>query len=1531
MKPSQRMRSTLRIFLLCAVGFGVFAPTLIAPANHAVESQSLVRKLDSVEADAAAHAIGGTWHNPNDTPMVVDLGDVAPDAPVAGMDQWLSSRGSTIAPRAAVVGTKRYLIMRVYAQDQAATGYYAKDLADEATTGLTRSVEEDVMKPLQQLFTDTTYGKVTLTWDITDLYQLPQNRSYYINDCKNVDPSTGAITEAGDMSLPCGDGISETSKTKRIYTDAVANIPSGYDFTDYVGIVVIFNETSATRMYRGVGGRCNTSDIALPGVGSNKEYGCVNITENPVEGDGITFGRLGHEMAHALQQGDVRHPSFYNNAYELLDRNYPGQIGAFAKQSSQDFPGWLPDTQYIDISDGKTTDRTCIRVLERVPDARPQVIRVKITGSRYYLLSARHKILGDELSWNASGIPDEGILVEKVNESPGTDADGNDLPWVTVIPKSGSWSLFKKGDNNILIGDNVYLTVQTDVQSGISDAEIYCVRITFGPAVNEPDVAIRPWREAPGNTYETTDIWIDSPFNGYGVYRNGMWNDLSGVPVPRGNGDAPGVDAVNRLYARVRNVGTIDATNITVRFHVSTPNGVGVNNNTNWVELGHVDKNTFPSLASLPAGGYTDVYIEWTPDVNLTEAQIEEGIFEYHTCVRVTIDEVAGEITTGNQDGDQEQENIREFEATPTKSNVYVHNFNLHNDDILANKTYMLNLEGNLPPTWQVELNGGDSSVTVPANSYVTVPITVTANSSAIIGSKFSLQVNASSVRMFLTETIDTNRDGVIDTGVVPADAGDAARFDGENIHRDDNVQGGFDFDIRVLAPTEIDCRPYGRGSRIEVQGELDGFEGIHQAGTPLRAYAQIFDSAKQPIPLDDRSVSDVGANGAFQMNFSALTQDKTGIVPAYVRCIFPGTHLLASSTTGFIPIDTANFAPTLTPEPWIGSQFHFGLSLNSFLPPAHVYYDRINTTSVISRQFSCGVTRCPLLVDGQHGRGVQFNSADDSFLQSKTNIVLNNTFAVSIWARRTKLDGETNMISHGLAALPNKHFNMGFDANNYFRCGIYGDEVVSRTPIENTDWHHYVCVVNGRNRKLYVDRVLVTNKTSASATTYNVSSRLTIARRMDQIDAFNGVIDEVNVFSLVPTSSTINALYSAPGATYTTQMPISHLTFNEMNIVSGTNRISCEGATCPVVDYPNTDYTIRPLERIGAMQLQKGRILTISSSAGSVAGTDSTLMFWARFGNLSDLGSLISQTQANRPDVRISSANRLSFANLNYTYNSTRYPFNQWHHYAFVKQGNTLSIYINGNNVASGNARGGLLPFRVYSASAMKIGNISAGNGEISAFELYNNALSAAEITAQYANNIDPTYQSPTLSLTKTRTPTKVSAFPTRTATVVISPRTKTLIAGRTATASRAADVTATRAALQLTQTALRWDSYPLTETAFIKTSTALSISSPTKVIIRIPSKTAIPTITLAKTQTRSPTRTATRSSTPTNTRIKLSTATKTSVRATSTKTATTIIKITRTSSPTTKVTSTSIVRQTATPTKIFFVIRTRTPTPFK
>jgi hypothetical protein len=78
-----------------------------------------------------------------------------------------------------------------------------------------------------------------------------------------------------------------------------------------------------------------------------------------------------------------------------MDSNYPGHVGAYEKQASVAFPGWLPPSQYIQVSKTAKTqnDSTCLRAIEYDPALNPvpQALKVSITGSLYYMLSVRVK------------------------------------------------------------------------------------------------------------------------------------------------------------------------------------------------------------------------------------------------------------------------------------------------------------------------------------------------------------------------------------------------------------------------------------------------------------------------------------------------------------------------------------------------------------------------------------------------------------------------------------------------------------------------------------------------------------------------------------------------------------------------------------------------------------------------------------------------------------------------------------------------------------------------------------------------------------------------------------------------------------------------------------------------------------------------------------------------------------------------------------------------------------------------------------
>ena len=416
--------------------------------------------------------------------------------------------GHPIVPMGDVLGTKRVMVLRVYFHDYSATSTYSK------------AQVEGFFGDLDTLWRNTSYNKINISAQVTDLFQLPSNRSAYIDDFADGDLSNGA-------------------KFGKVLLDAIANAPGGLDWTNLDAILVVMAETNTSQFHRGQGtGDCNLPQG--PG-GSVKHMGCAIFSENPVTtpslaNDRAVWGRWAHEIGHAFQQGGPAHPSNYNNSFELMDRSYPGQTGVFEKQSDQGFPGWMPGGHYFNTVPnpappwappgaavgGGLVD---LRAIEYDPTGAPnyQAARVYITANLYYMLSVRRKVLGDDLR----PIPDEGVLIERVQVggNPAINDCSADSPcprWVEVKGPGGNANALWKGVPGVsttFTGDGATISIAKKLDTSGDNWEL---RIGYSQAP-QPDVMVSPWRSPPGNAWETTDIWVDSPVNGYGTYRYGTW------------------------------------------------------------------------------------------------------------------------------------------------------------------------------------------------------------------------------------------------------------------------------------------------------------------------------------------------------------------------------------------------------------------------------------------------------------------------------------------------------------------------------------------------------------------------------------------------------------------------------------------------------------------------------------------------------------------------------------------------------------------------------------------------------------------------------------------------------------------------------------------------------------------------------------------------------------------------------------------------------------------------------------------------
>ncbi len=782
---------------------------------------------------------------------------------------------------------KRVIVLRVYFDDYANASRYTQ-----------AQVQAFFDNNLNTLWQNTSYANIGISAQVTDLYQLPENRSAYVDDGDGwIDVNgNGTYEPAVDNADGDGDGVDGTpcdptsgagfdlscgDKYGNVLGDAVAASPDTLNWDDIDAVMVVMAETNNAQFHRGQANSCN---LPMGPDGDEKLVGCAIFSENPTDTDLKVWGRWAHEVGHAFQQGGPGHPSNYKNEFELMDSNYPGQTGAFEKQSHTGFPGWLPSSKYqtftpsCDVGPdpcvGLGGGVAVLWAIEYKQSDKPnaQAVKAYVTENLYYLISVRRRVLGDELNGDfqggpaaTNGIPDEGVLIERVVE----DA----AQWVTVQGKGGDRNkLWKAGDTFNSAGDGITINIRNKI-----DDDNYTVYVTYDQKASlQPDVMLDPWVSPPGNAHETTDIWIDSPVNGYGTFRYGMWNDLSGNPVPVGNGDDPAVGLVNRLYARVRNIGGAPASNVVVNFEITDPPGLGIAGSNGFTPLGTVNKVKFPALANIDPGQFVDVYLEWTPNFAVSPEDMAAGKFKFHTCVRVKLDAVANETVLGNQDGDREQENISYFEAPPAAGapafDAIIH---LRNDDPANSKFFQLYYESDLPAGWDIKVNNGDLGVDLAPNQVLDIPVKIIPGGAQAVGGIYGVDIAAAS---WLTLVSD---------------------LDPKDTHMEFDTLGGVLVETRIVQATKVSCsaKVQTKGF-VQVSGQLSNFAKYVDRANPLRVLAVGVDAAGKLMSGVTSLLNVDSKTGAFSGSLADRSSKAKQVV-----CLFAGTAKLGSASSGYVKI----------------------------------------------------------------------------------------------------------------------------------------------------------------------------------------------------------------------------------------------------------------------------------------------------------------------------------------------------------------------------------------------------------------------------------------------------------------------------------------------------------------------------------------------------------------------------------------------------------------------------------------------------
>lgn len=332
------------------------------------------------------------------------------------------------------------------------------------------------------------------------------------------------------------------------------------------------------------------------------------------------FGRFCHEMGHWLGLPDQ---------YDAITAGGRGFWTTMDGCNDRQYASWEKNFKLAWIS---PTDN--VRSLERPPVGSPDLvetiklyptekkdtiadaytaIKIKATDTINYYVEGRTHFTGFASDTSASKI----VVAMEAFDS-GTGSSGRSLNRQQVL---------NVGDAAYKPEPSVEITY---LSTNPGTNETYNVRVVL-KAMQRPDPKITPWGAPP---WETPDIWIDSEREG------GGFDAASAVAPKPDNGEAAWVNHVNRVYAKITNVGAENAHNVRVHFKVNVPGGVG--DAGTFVELPTV----VPGLVDIPAGESRYVYAEWTPTV------------DQHTCIKVEIDPITDEADTNNNIA---QENVHNF------------------------------------------------------------------------------------------------------------------------------------------------------------------------------------------------------------------------------------------------------------------------------------------------------------------------------------------------------------------------------------------------------------------------------------------------------------------------------------------------------------------------------------------------------------------------------------------------------------------------------------------------------------------------------------------------------------------------------------------------------------------------------------------------------------------------------------------------------------------------------------------------------
>ncbi len=170
---------------------------------------------------------------------------------------------------------------------------------------------------------------------------------------------------------------------------------------------------------------------------------------------------------------------------------------------------------------------------------------------------------------------------------------------------------------------------------------------------------------------------------------------------------------------------------------------------------------------------------------------------------------------------------------------------------------------------------------------------------------------------------------------------------------------------------------------------------------------------------------------------------------------------------------------------------------------------------------------------DGKFGRALLFNGVDNYVKYGSTGIPTGNSArTIEAWVK-SSTNGAQIVADYGNFSLTNQEFGLGYEIGGDYR-GIWvdygGGGCASGVYGYSGQWNYIAATFDGSNVKLYLNGNLIkTQDSRCSGATLNTQNNyMYIGARKDNSWWFNGLIDEVRIYSRALSADEVRANYEA-------------------------------------------------------------------------------------------------------------------------------------------------------------------------------------------------------------------------------------------------------------------------------------------------------------------------------------------------------------------------------------------------------------------